>query len=456
MTSPMTDELRALFGARLSTAAADLHAHGRDESYPDVHPPHAVIFAQDEADVVRALRFARERRVPLTPFAAGSSLEGNAVPVQGGISLDLTRLNRVLHIDAANACATVEPGVLYPELSRQVRSHGLFFAVDPGADASLGGMAATGASGTAAVRFGTMRDNVLELRVALLDGRVIRVGSRARKSSAGYDLKHLFLGSEGTLGVITQLTVRLHPLPGAAASVQVGFAAVEAAVEAAVGIMASGLGPQRLELVDAAAIRAVNAYAGRHDPEVPTLWIEVTGRTPADLRAPLALVEELCRDAGGEVRGQATSEAQRAELWTARHHAYYALRAAHPGHTTRTSDVCVPIAALPDAIAWTQALMARHGVNAPILGHVGDGNFHVLFHAAPDDAAGWARIAQVSDGMIRRALELGGTCTGEHGVGVRKRHYLRAEHGEALDVMREVKALFDPLGVLNPGKIFES
>ncbi|WP_045233556.1 FAD-binding oxidoreductase [Deinococcus pimensis] len=449
------DDLRAALGARVSTAQADLLSHGRDEGYPDVLPPHAVVYAESEADVVATLRCAREHDVPVTPFGAGSGLEGNAVPVRGGISLDLTRMNRVLGIDAGSFLATVEPGVPYPELSRLARPHGLFFAVDPGADATLGGMAATGASGTAAVKYGTMRDNVVEMRVALLDGRVIRVGSRARKSSAGYDLLHLFVGSEGTLGVITRLTVKLHPLPARAASLQVSFPTVGDAVDAAVAVMGAGVGPQRIELVDADAIRAVNAYKGRADAEAPTLWIEVIGRDDADLRAQLDLVEELCEGSGGTVAGRAVTESEREKLWTARHHAYYALRAAYPGHANRTSDVCVPIAELPAVMEETRRLIGEAGLTAPIVGHVGDGNFHVLFHAAPDDADGWARINGVSDGMTRAALAAGGTCTGEHGVGVRKRKYLREEHGEALDVMREVKGLFDPAGLLNPGKIFE-
>lgn len=454
-TLSFIDDLRAALGSRVSTAQAELLAHGRDEGYPDVLPPQVVVYAESEADVVETLRVARERGVPVTPYAAGSGLEGNAVPVRGGISLDMTRMRRVLNIDAASFLATVEPGVPYPELSRLARPHGLFFAVDPGAEATLGGMAATGASGTAAVRYGTMRDNVVEMRVALTDGRVVRVGSRARKSSAGYDLLHLFVGSEGTLGVITELTVRLHPLPAVAASVQVSFPSVALAVEAAVGVMGAGVGPQRIELVDAEAIRAVNAYKGRADAEAPTLWIEVIGRDAHDLHAQLDLVEDLCGAASGTVAGRAVTEAERAELWTARHHAYYALRAAYPGHANRTSDVCVPIGSLPAVMERTQGLLAEHDLTAPIVGHVGDGNFHLLFHAAPDDAEGWARINTVSDGMTRAALAAGGTCTGEHGVGVRKRKYLREEHGDALDVMRGIKALLDPAGLLNPGKIFE-
>ncbi len=454
MTS-QAEDLRALFGERFSVLPSDLEQHGRDEGYPGAHPPQAVVYAESEADVVAALGYARERGVPLTPFAAGSSLEGNAVPVAGGVSLNLTRMNRVLALDPANFSATAQPGVPYPELSRLARPHGLFFAVDPGADATLGGMAATGASGTMALKYGTMRENVLEMRVALIDGRVIRVGSQARKSSAGYNLKHLFLGSEGTLGVITELTVRLWPLPGAVASVQVNFPSVASAVEAAVSLIGAGASPQRLELVDAGAIRAVNAYKNRHDREAPTLWIELAGRDTADVQAQLDLAQELCGLAGGEVTGRATTEGEREKLWTARHHAYYAIRAAFPGDVNRTSDVCVPVAALPEAWAETGRLLAENHLNAPMVGHVGDGNFHLLFHAPKDDTDAWERIARVSDGMTKKALELGGTCTGEHGVGIRKRKYLRAEHGDALDVMREIKSVFDPQGLLNPGKIFE-
>lgn len=449
------DDLRVALGNRVSVTPAELAAHGRDEGYPDTHLPHVVVYAETEADVLATLAHARHHGVPVTPFAAGSSLEGNAVPIHGGISLDMTRMSRVLGIDAQNFTATVEPGVPYPELSRLARPHGLFFAVDPGAEATLGGMAATGASGTAAVKYGTMRENVLSMRVALVDGRVITVGTHARKSSAGYGLKHLFLGSEGTLGVITQLTVRLHPLPSVAASVQVTFPSTDAAVQTAVAIIGAGVGPQRLELVDAETVKAANAYKNRTDPEHPTLWIEVIGRDPEDVGAQLALVEDLAQDAGGTVRGRAFTEAERVNLWTARHHVYYALRAAYPGHTNRLGDVCVPIAALPDVIAYTQALLTQHELHAPIVGHVGDGNFHLLFHADPADALAWERIAVVSDAVTRRAIEVGGTCTGEHGVGIRKRKYLRDEHGAALDVMRAIKDLLDPAGLLNPGKIFE-
>ncbi|AFZ69483.1 FAD-binding oxidoreductase [Deinococcus peraridilitoris] len=459
MTTVPTDdafaELHSRLGAKLSRAPGDLNAHGYDEGGSLQHyPPHAVVFAENEQDVVDTLAFAARHGVPVTPWAAGSGLEGNALPVRGGISLDVTRMNRVLRLDPDNFSATVEPGVLYPELSRLARPHGLFFAVDPGAEASLGGMAATGASGTGAVRYGTMRDNVLEMRVALTDGRVIRVGSRARKSSAGYDLKNLFVGSEGTLGVITQLTVKLHPLPATLASLRASFPTVESAVQAAVLVMGAGVRPERLELVDANTVQAVNAYKNTRYDETPTLWIELSGRDETDLQTQLNLVMDLCGETDGYGFERATTEGERLALWTARHHAYYAIRALFPGHRIQSTDVCVPIAELPGAIRETQRLLDAHDIHGPILGHVGDGNYHVSLHAPGDDTAAWARTQEVLKGMVAYAHGVGGTCTGEHAVGLNKRKYMRAEHGEALDVMRSIKQLLDPQGILNPGKIF--
>ncbi|MBB6097409.1 D-lactate dehydrogenase (cytochrome) [Deinobacterium chartae] len=456
MTQTVTylEALQSRLGERVSTGRADLAQHAKDEGYPQTYLPDAVVYAESEQDVLAVLEIARAHGVPVTPFAAGSSLEGNALPVKGGISLDLSRMSRILSIDAPNFCATVEPGVLYRELSRQARPHGLFFAVDPGADCSLGGMASTCASGTAAVRYGTMRQQVLSMRVALLDGRVLTLGSKARKSSAGYDLKDLFIGAEGTLGIITELTVRLHPLPTFVASARSVFETVDAAVEAAVMVIGSGLHPERIELVDAETVRAVNLYVGSAHPELPTLWIEVAGSSRVELEGQLALIGELCQDAGGSQFATASAESERAELWAARHNAYYALKRLFPDHTSQTTDVCVPISALPEAIAETERLARELDLHAPVMGHVGDGNFHVLLHAHPDDADAWARIGRMSEGMVAKAHALGGTCTGEHGVGLRKRKYLEAEYGsETVAVMREVKALFDPQGLLNPGKI---
>lgn len=447
------DALRARYGEQLSTAAPVLDAHGRDESHPTIHPPHAVLFAHSEADVVDALRLAATHGFPVTPFAVGSSLEGQVIPVDGGLSLDVSGMNRVLAIAPGGFQATVQPGVTYPQLNRQTRPHGLFFPVDPGAEASLGGMASTNASGTAAVRYGTTRDNVLELRVALMDGTVIRAGSRARKTSAGYDLKHLFIGAEGTLGVITELTVRLWPLPAHMTVVRGTFATVQDAAACAVAVMSAALQPERLELIDEHGIRAVNAYEGTAHPEAPTLWIELAAASEGALEDAVAACADLCRDAGAQHLGTARSAAERAALWAARHHAYPAMSALHPGHARLSTDVCVPLHRLPDVLAASRERCDAAGLDATFLGHVGDGNFHVLFHAPPDDAATWASIHSVHDHMISLALDAGGTCSGEHGVGLHKRRHLAREHGDSLHVMRGVKALLDPRGLLNPGKI---
>ncbi|MFC4425939.1 FAD-binding oxidoreductase [Deinococcus navajonensis] len=453
MTPEALSALRARFGEQLSTAPAVLHAHAHDESGLEHMQPHAVLFVHSEDDVLDALRLSELHRFAVVPFAAGSSLEGQLVPVRGGLSLDLSRMNAVLDVQAGGFQATVQPGVTYPELNRQLRPHGLFFPVDPGAEASLGGMASTNASGTGAVRYGTMRDQVLELRVALAGGRIIRVGSRARKSSSGYDLKHLFIGAEGTLGVITQLTVKLWPLPSHLVALRCSFDTVEAAAACAVAIMTAALQLERLELLDTEGLRAVNRHEGSAYPERPTLWIELAASSPAALNETLALCRDLCLDAGALEVAAAHSPAERAELWKARHHAYYALRGLYPGHSTLSTDLCVPLQHLPGMIAFARSAIDTAGLQASLLGHVGDGNFHVLFHAPPDDAATWDRIQDVYDRMTREALALGGTCSGEHGVGLHKRRFLRLEHGEALEVMREVKALLDPQNLLNPGKI---
>lgn len=453
MNSAALQALRNRFGGQLSTAQAVLEAHGRDESHPTTHPPHAVLFAQSEADVVDALRLAREYAFPVTPFAVGSSLEGQVIPVQGGLSLDVSQMNAVLAIAPGGFQATVQPGVTYPELNRQVRQHGLFFPVDPGAEASLGGMASTNASGTGAVKYGTTRDNVLEMRVALLDGRVIRVGSKARKTSAGYDLKNLFIGAEGTLGVITELTVKLHPLPAHVAVLRCHFPTLESAAQCAVNVMQAALQPERLELMDERQVHAVNRHQGSAYPEAPTLWIELSSASAAALDEALTLAQEIAADTHGQGLEVARSPEERAALWEARHHAYYALRALHPTHASMSTDLCVPLYHLPSILNFTRQRCDEAGLDASFVGHVGDGNFHVLFHAPPEDRATWDTIGRVYDEIVGRTLEHGGTCTGEHGVGLHKRKYVALEHADALELMRQIKAVFDPHGLLNPGKI---
>ncbi|WP_261663360.1 FAD-binding oxidoreductase [Deinococcus sp. Marseille-Q6407] len=442
------------FGEQFTLAAAVREQHGRDESRETPVLPDAVVFARSEEDVIAALRLASEQGLPVVPWSAGSSLEGQLIPVQGGISLDLSGLNRILEVRPGSFQATVQAGVTYPELNRQLRREGLFFPVDPGAEASLGGMASTNASGTAAVRYGTTRDNILSLRAVLPGGEVVQLGSRARKTAAGYDLRGLFIGAEGTLGVITELTVRLYPLPAHVVALRANFGSIEEGAACAALLMGAALQPERLELIDAGEVAAVNEYLGRGYTVAPTLWMEFAAATEGALEGTLALARELCEDSGGTGLETAYSEPERAALWEARHKAYYAITAQHPGHAFLTTDICVPIQNLPDMVAYTAELCREENLDASLVGHVGDGNFHMTFHAAPDDTARWAAIHGVYDRMIAHALEHGGTCTGEHGVGLHKKGHLASEHGDTLELMRQIKAVFDPQGIMNPGKIF--
>ena len=443
--------LRERLGDAVSTVPAELEDHGRDEGYEQGFPPECVVYARGKEDVLRTLEVARGYGVPVTPAGMRSSLEGNVLPLKAGISLDMTRMNRVLEIEPGNLYVTAEPGVLHPELNRQLRSFGLFFSVDPGAEASLGGMAGTNASGSNALRYGAMRDQVLELEVVLPDGRTIRAGGKARKSSSGYDLKNLFIGSEGTLGIITELTVRVHPIPTSNVSVRVVFSDLERAVRVATELAGTGLNLARLELVDEQCVRAVNAYESTDYPEKPTLWMEIVGSSEAAVEEELKIAERLCREA--EDITTAYDEEEQERLWEARHHAWYAVDDAYPEDHMISTDICVPLAALPEAIDASRRLLEEQSLSAPIIGHVGDGNYHLFFHLGLDDADGWRRLERVLEGMTAKALELGGTCTGEHGVGLRKVKYQQAEHGEALSVMREMKELLDPAGLLNPGKV---
>ena len=454
MNSEALAALRTRFGDQCSVAPAVLAAHARDESGLEYCPPDAVLHARSEEDVVAALRWASEYDVPIVPFGAGSSLEGQVLAVRGGLTLNLQGLSGVLAVRPESFQATVQPGLTYPELNRRVRPHGLFWAVDPGAEASLGGMASTNASGTGAVRYGTTRENVLELRLALLSGEVLRLGSRARKTSAGYDLKGLLIGAEGTLGVITELTVRLWPLPAEVAVLRGHFGTVAQAAACAVTLMQAGLQPERLELIDEREIHAVNRHLGRAYPEAPTLWTELASPTRAGLAEALASAQELCRAAGARDLQVATDPAERAAIWEARHRAYSASVALHPGHAYLSTDACVPLGELPALVAQTRADCDRRGLDASVVGHVGDGNFHVLFHAPPTDRATWDQIHAAYDTLVAGALAVGGTCTGEHGVGLHKRGYLAQEHGDSLELMRQVKRLFDPRGLLNPGKLW--
>ncbi|PZN12533.1 MAG: 2-hydroxy-acid oxidase [Bacillota bacterium] len=428
--------------------------HSHDFSYHAPRLPDAVVFPESTEEVSAVLRFANQRRIPVVPFGAGSSLEGHVVPVAGGISLDLTRMDQIVEVRPDDFLVRVQAGVTRSRLNRRLAQEGLFFPVDPGADATIGGMVATNASGTNAVRYGAMKHQVLGLEVVLADGRIIRTGSRAVKTSAGYNLTGLFVGSEGTLGVITEATLRVYPMPEHVVAARAAFPTVEAAARVAVGLIRAGVPVARVELVDEATIRAVNAYKKTAYPERPTLFLEFSG-DEASVRAEVAFARDLA--ALEECLGfeYESDPAAREKLWEARHHAALAIAAAAPGKKMMVTDVCVPLSHLPDAIRHARRTAEEHGIYAAILGHVGDGNYHAAFMVDPCDPEDVARAERVNAAIVQYALARGGTCTGEHGVGVGKKRYLAAEHGGALELMRAIKGVLDPNGILNPGKVVD-
>lgn len=454
MTLPaaLAQTLADRFGKRFSTAEAVRAHHGHDEShFPDVLPD-AVVWPHTTAEVVEVVQLCAHYQVPLVPFGVGSSLEGHILPVAGGISLDMSEMNQVQAVHAEDMDAVVQPGVTRKALNAALNGTGLFFPIDPGADATLGGMASTRASGTNAVRYGTMRENVLGMEVVLADGRVIRTGGRARKSSAGYDLTRLFVGAEGTLGVITELTVRLHPLPEAVSAAICSFPDLDSAVQTVIQTIQLGVPVARIELLDALTVQAVNRYSKTTLREEPLLLFEFHG-SPNGVQEQATTVQELARDNGGQDFEWATRPEDRSRLWQARHDVYFAGLNLRPGSRAISTDVCVPISRLAEAIAGTQADIAASGLTAPIVGHVGDGNYHVLILTDPDNPAQIEACEALGSRIVERALALGGTCTGEHGIGIGKQGYLRAEHGAAVDVMAALKAALDPLNLMNPGKI---
>jgi D-lactate dehydrogenase (cytochrome) len=454
----MTDIAAALAGvlgdrSRISTSESVLDQHGQDLSYHAHQPPDAVVYPESTQEVAAVVRWANEQRVPVVPFGAGTSLEGHVIPVYGGISLDLTHMDRVLELHPDDLAAVVQPGVMREALNRAAGEHGLFFPVDPGADASLGGMAATNASGTTTVRYGGMRSQVLALQVVLADGTVLRTGSRAAKTSAGYNLTALFVGSEGTLGVITELTLRLYGIPDYTVAARATFPDVESACRAAAAMIGSGVMVTRVELLDAATVRAVNAYKGTAYPEAASLFVEFAG-SEAGVAGDLEATRELAGDEGCATFEFERDPGARARLWEARHHVLFALLHASPGKLHKSTDVCVPVSALPEAIRRARSAVERFGLEAAIIGHVGDGNYHVLFMLDPDDPAEREAAERLNAELVEDALAVGGTCTGEHGVGLGKIGYLEREHGDLLPLMRGIKQLLDPNGILNPGKIF--
>jgi len=450
------DFLQALqnrFGERFSTAHAVREHHGRDESpYPPMLPD-GVVFATSTEDVAWVARHCHAHRVPLIAYGAGSSLEGHVLALNGGISLDLSGMNNVLHVHAEDFTATVQAGVLRKQLNQEIRDTGLFFPIDPGADASIGGMAATRASGTNAVRYGTMRENVVSLQVVTADGRIVQTASRARKSSAGYDLTRIFVGSEGTLGIITEVTVRLYPQPEAVSAAICHFDQLQDAVQSVIEVIQMGVPVARVEFMDAAAVRATNAYSKLSLRESPLLLFEFHG-SPTGVQEQAQVVQDITRANQGHDFEWADTTEERNRLWTARHNSYFAGLHMRPGARVSTTDVCVPISRLADCVTQTAADMDQASFPYKIVGHVGDGNFHVMMILDPDNPAEWQESERLNHALVRRAIAMGGTCTGEHGIGLHKMEFMREEHGDdALDLMRSLKTAFDPHNILNPGKI---
>jgi D-lactate dehydrogenase (cytochrome) len=446
--------LQARFGAQCSTALAVREQHGRDESVYDVPPPAAVVFAQSTQDVAEAVNLAAQYRVPVIPFGVGSSLEGHLLAVQGGISIDVSRMNAVLAVNAEDLTVTVQPGVTRKAVNEAVKSEGLFFPIDPGADASIGGMAATRASGTNAVRYGTMRENVLALEVVTASGEIIRTGTRAKKSSAGYDLTRLMVGSEGTLGIMTEVTLKLYPLPEAISAATCSFPSIEAAVRTTIQIIQMGIPIARCELIDAGTVRMVNAHSKLGLREEHMLLMEFHG-SPASVKEQAETVQEIASEFAGNAFEWATTPEERTRLWTARHNAYFAAIQSKPGCRAVSTDTCVPISRLADCLLDSVAEADASGLPYFLVGHVGDGNFHFGYLIDPAKPEERECAEALNNLLVARALRLEGTCTGEHGVGLHKMDFLLTEAGSgAVDMMRTIKRALDPHNILNPGKIF--
>lgn len=455
--SPVTPEIIAritdIIGADgVSTAQADIDLHARDESNHPAHPAEVVVWPQDAQQVADVLRLANEQRIPVTAWGVGTGLEGNSIPVYGGILLSFERMTRIVEVHADDFQVTVQPGIGHKDLNEQLARHGLFFPPDPGANATVGGMLANNAAGIRTVKYGASKDNVLRMQVALADGRLIHVGSRSVKQASGYDLLHLIVGSEGTLGIITEATLKLVPVPAHMSAVVAAFETVEDAVETVVAVRGSGLDPAALEFVDAAHCRMLRETEGVELADHPTLFMEFHAAQEIALSEGLAMVREICEEMGALSIHATTDHAERKKLWHARHNSYEIMVRSHPDKQFFIMDVAVPISAYPALIAYVEALRAERGVTAYMIGHAGDGNVHVEFPYG--NQAEYDRAIDCDRLIVQRALELGGTATGEHGVGIGKAEFMPAEHGAALDVMQAIKHTLDPNGILNPGKIF--
>lgn len=444
--------LESLLGARFTRMQSERDQHGHSESHFTPMPPDAVVYPQTTDEVAQIVRICAAAGLPLIGWGAGTSLEGHAIAPQGGVTVDFARMNKVLEIAAEDMLVTVQPGLTREELNTELRTTGLFFPVDPGANASLGGMASTRASGTTAVRYGTMKANILGLEVVLADGRVIHTGTRAPKSSTGYDLTNLFVGAEGTLGLITALTLKLHGQPEAIRAAVCAFDDMAGAVNAVIATIQSGIPVARIEFVDRAAATVFNAQSGADWPALPHLMLEFHG-SEQGVAEQSERFGEIATDFGAQGFRWAQQTEDRNALWAMRHNAYRSALQAHPGRTPVITDICVPISRLAEAVEETAAEIAASGIPGPIVGHVGDGNFHALLLPTTGDAAQWERAQQLAGNMAERALRLGGTVSGEHGIGMGKLKYMAREHGEAWAVMGAIKSALDPMGVMNPGKL---
>ncbi|MFC5355250.1 FAD-linked oxidase C-terminal domain-containing protein [Azospirillum himalayense] len=451
-TDEMKAEFKALLGDRFTTAAAVREHHGKDESYHPNFPPDGVAFATSTEEVSAIVKLCAKHKLPIIPFGTGTSLEGGVAALAGGVCIDVSTMKEVLRVSPEDLDVTVQAGVTRKQLNEHLRDTGLFFPIDPGADASLGGMASTRASGTNAVRYGTMRENVLGLTVVLADGRVIRTGGRARKSAAGYDLTRLFVGAEGTLGIITEVTLRLYGIPEAISSAVCPFNDIRGAVDTVIQTIQSGIPVARIELLDEVQMDAVNKYSKLDYKVAPTLFFEFHG-TAAGVKEQAEMVAAIAAEFGGSEFTWATRPEDRSKLWQARHDGYYAALALRPGSKGWPTDVCVPISRLADCILETKKDIAESSMLAPLVGHVGDGNFHLVYVIDPDKPEEMAEAKRLNDRMVDRALAMGGTCTGEHGIGYGKMEFLEKEAGDAFAVMGELKRAFDPDNRMNPGKV---
>jgi D-lactate dehydrogenase (cytochrome) len=445
-------EIAGLLGDRLSTSKSVREQHGKDTTWNPGHAPDAVAFVESTEEVQQIVRICAAHDVPVIPYGTGTSLEGHISCPHGGISVDMMRMNKVLEVNAEDFDVTVQPGVTRKQLNEHLRDQGLFFPIDPGADASLGGMTATRASGTNAVRYGTMRENVLSLTVVLANGEVMRTASRAKKSAAGYDLTRLFVGSEGTLGVITEITLKLHGIPQSILAGSCPFPSVEAACNAAIACIQMGLPIARVELVDAENLRAFNQYSDTSFAELPTLFVEFHG-TEASTHEQVETFKEIAEALGGGPLEWASREEDRQKLWQARHDGYWAIKSMVPGKESLGTDVCVPLSRLAECVEQTRQDLEESGLYGPILGHVGDGNFHVVLFCDRSDAQEVEATEKFLERLAMRAIAMDGTCTGEHGIGEGKRKFMNAEHGSGIAVMRAIKRALDPDNIMNPGKI---